>query len=89
MVGMLNDAKSVTIDVIIKGKQGIVKAVYVTKSGAAGSLLNLRDGVLVTDPIVITIEGEAVQNLPFINKTFPNGIFADVVVGGSYLVVFE
>jgi len=89
MVGMVNEARSVTADLLLKNGHGIVKAVYVTKSGAGGSLLNLRDGTTVAAPIILTIEGEGVQQLPYLNKPFSTGIFADHVVGGSYLVVWE
>lgn len=89
MVGMINEAASVTADVLLKKGHAVLKAVYVTKSGAAGSLINLRDGTTAAGPIILTIEGEAVHQVPFINKPFTTGLFADHVTGGSYLVVWE
>jgi len=81
--------KSVTASQTVKVGHTIVKAVYVTKSGASGSKAEFRDGTLDTDLIVFTVEGEAVQSLPNIDGRFANGVRVTVTTGGSYLVVYE
>lgn len=73
---------------IASGQRKLI-AVYVTKAGASGSLLNLRNGTTNGAGIVLTVEGEGLHQLPVINRTFGVGIYAEVVTGGSYVLIYE
>lgn len=91
MAGSQHDAISLTgaQTTLIASSQRKLIAVYVTKAGASGSLLHLRNGTTNGASIVLTIEGEAVLSLPTINKTFSTGLYAEVITGGSYVLVYE
>lgn len=75
---------------MIKTGTGIIKAVYVTLLGASTDKVEFKDGVDGTGAVIFTVNGESVQNIPYINKRFKSGIYADVTgTTARYIVVFE
>jgi hypothetical protein len=91
MAGSQHNTKSLAgaQTTLIGSGQRKVIAIYVTKAGASGSLLNLRNGTTNGAAIEFTVEGEAVNQLPIINRTFGAGLYAEVITGGSYLIIYE
>lgn len=91
MAGSQHNTKSLAgaqTTLIASGQRKII-AIYVTKAGAAGSLLNIRNGTTNAAAIEFTVEGEAVLSLPILNRTLGAGLYAEVITGGSYLIVYE
>lgn len=90
MPGNLNDTKYISADVLVKKGTGVIKAVYVTLLGAASDKVEFKDGTDGTGTPIFTVNGESIQSIPYINKRFKTGIYADVTGSTArYLVVFE
>lgn len=95
MVGQTSAAVSISSSVAVKAsdsnnpRHAILKAVYVTKAGSSGDKLDLKTGGS-SGTVLLTIEGESVQNLPILNTPFKDGIYATVTgTTARYLVVYE
>lgn len=95
MVGQTSSVLSISASVAVKAsdtnnnRHAILKAVYVTKAGAAGDKVEFKTGGS-GGTVLLTVEGEAVQNLPIINTPFKDGIYATVTgTGARYLIVYE
>ncbi len=88
---MNHNAITVNSDTLIKGAHGVIVSIHVTKAGASGDKLQLRNGTLVSStPIEFTVFGENIQNVQDINRRFEEGIFADVTGStAEYIIVFK
>lgn len=92
MTGTLNDVKSVGASgttTVIKATTGVVKAIYVTKANAT-DVMHVCDNATTNSGTQFTIEADAGQTLPLINREFANGItVAFTGTTARYLIVFE
>lgn len=87
---MNHNAITVNSDTTIKGDHGVIVSVHVTKAGASGDKIVLRNGTSNSDIIEFTVFGEAIQNIQEINRRFESGIRADITGStAQYLVVFK
>ncbi len=90
MVEMNHNAITVGADTTIKGAHGVVVSIHVTKAGASGDKIILRNGTSNSGTIEFTVFGEGIQNIQGINRRFENGIRADITGStAQYLVVFK
>mgnify|MGYP005632573727 CR=1 FL=1 len=90
MVEMNHNAITVSADTTIKGAHGVVVAVHVTKAGASGDKLVLRNGTSNSDTIEFTVFGEGIQNVQDINRRFESGIRADITGStAEYIVIYK
>jgi len=90
MVELNHNAITVNSDTTIKAAHGVVVAVHVTKAGASGDKIVLRNGTTNSDTIEFTVFGEGIQNIQSINRRFEDGIRADITGStAEYLIVFK
>jgi len=90
MVELNHDVKDVSADVLVKGNHGVIVAVHVTKVGASGDKIELRNGTSTSDTLEFTVFGESIQNVQDINRRFESGIYADVTgTTARYLIVYK
>ena len=90
MVEMNHNAITVSSDTTIKAAHGVVVSVHVTKVGASGDKIVLRNGTGNSDTIEFTVFGEGIQNIQGINRRFEDGIRADITGStAQYLIVFK
>lgn len=84
------DSKSISATTQLKTGHAKLRHVFVTLAGSAGDKVELVDNTSGGTPVILTFQGEAVQQCLFINKVFKDGLRA-VVTGTTarYTLVWE
>lgn len=89
MVELNHAIINVNADTLVKGSHGVVVSVHVSKVGASGAKVVLKNGTDANGVEEFTVFGEGIQNIQQINRRFENGIFADVTGAAEYVIVFK